>query len=157
MTCALSLEYDASVLAFDEIWADLENDLGKATQDPNIYTLGRIGKCNVIPVLLLDMGQVNTASASQSSRGSVPNIDDTNKVLLWDITVSNSAVKYDFGRQYPGQFTPKDTIDDSLGRPTKEIRPLLIRFEAQRKRHGLQRNIFTEFDGSPTQGYRRWL
>ncbi|EFQ29763.1 uncharacterized protein GLRG_04907 [Colletotrichum graminicola M1.001] len=67
MTCALSLEYDASVLAFDEIWADLENDLGKATQDPNIYTLGRIGKCNVIPVLLLDMGQVNTASASQSS------------------------------------------------------------------------------------------
>ncbi|KAK1982701.1 phosphorylase superfamily protein [Colletotrichum cereale] len=156
MICALPLEYDAAVLAFDEIWAGLEDDLGKAVQDPNIYTLGRIGKHNVVLVFLSGMGKFNAASATANLHssycelrlallcglcGSVPNIDGTNEVLLGDVIISNSVVQYDLGRRYPSQFAPKDTIGDSLGRPTKEIRSLLIGFETQRKRQELQRLV----------------
>ncbi|GKT84617.1 kinesin light chain [Colletotrichum tofieldiae] len=154
--CALPLEYDAAVLACDEIWGGLEDDLGKAAQDPNTYTLGRIGKHNVVLVLLSGMGKVNAASATSSLRssyrelrlallcgicGGVPSTDGTNEVLLGDVIISNSVVQYDLGRQYPDQFAPKDTIGDSLGRPTKEIRSLLIGFETHRKRQELQRQV----------------
>ncbi|KAG7057611.1 kinesin light chain [Colletotrichum scovillei] len=154
--CALPLEFNAAELALDELWDGLEHDLGKAAGDANTYTLGRIGKHNAVLVLLSGMGKVNAASATASLRssfgglrlallcgicGGVPNVNGDGEMLLGDVIISKSVVQYDLGRLFPGQFEPKDTIHDTLGRPVKEIRSLLIAFETHRQKQRLQKEI----------------
>ncbi|KAL0779819.1 hypothetical protein CaCOL14_004302 [Colletotrichum acutatum] len=154
--CALPLEFNAAELALDLLWDGLEQDLGKAAGDANTYTLGRIGKHNAVLVLLSGMGKVNAASATASLRssfgglrlallcgicGGVPNANDDGEMLLGDVIISKSVVQYDLGRLFPGQFEPKDTIHDTLGRPVKEIRSLLIAFETHRQKQRLQKEI----------------
>ncbi|KAK0379361.1 hypothetical protein CLIM01_03287 [Colletotrichum limetticola] len=154
--CALPLEFNAAELALDELWDGLEHDLGKAAGDANTYTLGRIGKHNAVLVLLSGMGKVSAASATASLRstfgglrlallcgiwGGVPNANGDGEVLLGDVIISKSVVQYDLGRLFPGQFEPKDTIHDTLGRPVKEIRSLLIAFETHRQKQRLQKEI----------------
>ncbi|KAK1718436.1 hypothetical protein BDP67DRAFT_574948 [Colletotrichum lupini] len=154
--CALPLEFNAAELALDELWDGLEHDLGKAAGDANTYTLGRIGKHNAVLVLLSGMGKVSAASATASLRssfgglrlallcgicGGVPNANGDGEILLGDVIISKSVVQYDLGRLFPGQFEPKDTIHDTLGRPVKEIRSLLIAFETHRQKQRLQKEI----------------
>ncbi|KAK1539300.1 uncharacterized protein CCOS01_00614 [Colletotrichum costaricense] len=154
--CALPLEFNAVDLALDELWDGLEHDLGKAAGDANTYTLGRIGKHNAVLVLLSGMGKVSAASATASLRssfgglrlallcgicGGVPDANGDGEILLGDVIISKSVVQYDLGRLFPGQFEPKDTIHDTLGRPVKEIRSLLIAFETQRQKQRLQKEI----------------
>ncbi|KAK1502414.1 hypothetical protein CTAM01_05227 [Colletotrichum tamarilloi] len=154
--CALPLEFNAAELALDVLWDGLEHDLGKAAGDANTYTLGRIGKHNAVLVLLSGMGKVNAASATASLRssfgglrlallcgicGGVPNANGDGEMLLGDVIISKSVVQYDLGRLFPGQFEPKDTIYDTLGRPVKEIRSLLIAFETHRQKQRLQKEI----------------
>ncbi|EXF83115.1 hypothetical protein CFIO01_07011 [Colletotrichum fioriniae PJ7] len=154
--CALPLEFNAAELALDVLWDGLEHDLGKAAGDANTYTLGRIGKHNAVLVLLPGMGKVSAASATASLRssfgglrlallcgicGGVPNANGDGEMLLGDVIISKSVVQYDLGRLFPGQFEPKDTIHDTLGRPVKEIRSLLIAFETHRQKQRLQKEI----------------
>ncbi|KAJ3947065.1 uncharacterized protein N0V96_003450 [Colletotrichum fioriniae] len=154
--CALPLEFNAAELALDVLWDGLEHDLGKAAGDANTYTLGRIGKHNAVLVLLSGMGKVSAASASASLRssfgglrlallcgicGGVPNANGDGEMLLGDVIISKSVVQYDLGRLFPGQFEPKDTIHDTLGRPIKEIRSLLVAFETHRQKQRLQKEI----------------
>ncbi|KZL82705.1 phosphorylase superfamily protein, partial [Colletotrichum incanum] len=56
--CALVREYDAVILAFDEIWNDDGDGGGPAPRQHNNHTLGRIGVHNVVLVLLPNMGKV---------------------------------------------------------------------------------------------------
>lgn len=144
--CALPLEYDAVSYAFDEFW-DQDGDLyGRAPNDPNAYTTGRICNFNVVLALLSRMGKTNAASTAASIAmsfggvrmallvgvcGAVPR-NKNEEILLGDVVISRRVIEYDFGRQYPDKFVRKDTLQDSHGRPNKDIRSLLVTLETDR-------------------------
>ncbi|KAL6814635.1 nucleoside phosphorylase domain-containing protein [Trichoderma camerunense] len=149
--CALPLEANAVNLLFDEFWDDDGDPFGRANGDTNSYSTGRIGKHNVVLAILPGMGTNNAAAATASLRssysnlklallvgicGGVPRIEGDD-VFLGDVVVSKAIVQYDFGRQYPGSFEIKNTIEDSLGRANKDIRGLLAVFETERMREWL--------------------
>ncbi|KAH8890224.1 purine and uridine phosphorylase [Thozetella sp. PMI_491] len=144
--CALPTEYNAVSLLFDQFWDDGGDTYQRHGGDYNHYTTGRIGKYNVVLALLPHMGKAEAASAAASMRssyqalklallvgvcGGIPEAP-TGEILLGDVIISKSVVQYDFGRQYPDRFTRKDTVEDNLGRPNKDIRGLLALFETDR-------------------------
>ncbi|KAL7912233.1 nucleoside phosphorylase domain-containing protein [Trichoderma velutinum] len=149
--CALPREADAVTLLFDEFWDDDSDPFGRANGDTNSYMTGRIGKHNVVLAVLPGMGTNNAAAATASLRssysnlrlallvgicGGIPRIGDDD-VFLGDVVVSKAIVQYDFGRQYPGGFEVKNTIEDSLGRANKDIRGMLAVFETELMRERL--------------------
>ncbi|GJC93299.1 kinesin light chain [Colletotrichum higginsianum] len=152
--CALPLEYDAVVFACDEIWEEDRVELGNASGDCNTYKTGRIGGHNVVLLLLPGMGKVNAATAAASLRssyteiklailcgicGGVPGVKTSNEVFLGDVVISKSIVQYDLGRKYPNRFAPKDTVEDTLGRPSQGVRSLVATFQTLHGRSDLQR------------------
>ncbi|KAL7971462.1 hypothetical protein HDV63DRAFT_393756 [Trichoderma sp. SZMC 28014] len=141
--CALPLEYDAVYLLFDEFWDEDGDALGRAAGDHNHYTTGRIGKHDVVLALLPHMGKANAASAAASMRssygalrlvilagicGGVPHIGEK-EVFLGDVVISSSVIQYDFGRHYPNGFMRKNTYEDNLRKPDKNISSLLTKFD----------------------------
>ncbi|KAL7905136.1 hypothetical protein GGI35DRAFT_471997 [Trichoderma velutinum] len=149
--CALPLEYDVVSLLFDKFWDDDES-YGRARGDMNSYTNGRMGQYDVVLALLPNMGTVAAAGAAASFRSSYPNLQlaflvgicggvprsGENEIHLGDVIISKSAVQYDLGKQYHKAFVIKDTVDDSLGRPNKNIRSLVASFETEHIRDQLQ-------------------
>ncbi|EGO57040.1 hypothetical protein NEUTE1DRAFT_147515 [Neurospora tetrasperma FGSC 2508] len=116
IVCALPLEYDAISLLIDQVW-DVKGDqhpFGRAPGDPNTYRNGRISSFNVVLVLLPNMGKGNEE-----------------EVLLGDVIISNILIQYDFGRQLSDRFLVRDSIEDSLGRPTQHIRSMLRLLEVE--------------------------
>ncbi|KAL6407229.1 Nephrocystin-3 [Ilyonectria robusta] len=151
--CALPAEYDAVYDSFDDRWDEMGKDLGKASGDPNRYVTGLMGDLAVVLVLLPGMGKANAASAAASLRssysnlkwallvgicGAVPQVDGA-EVLLGDVIISRYVVQHDFGRQYSDEFVPKKTIEDTLGRPNKEIRILNALLETRSGRDELEK------------------
>lgn len=154
VVCALPLEYDAAVFACEEVWDKGETQLGNAPGDYNTYATGRMGGHDIVLLLLPNMGKVSAASAAASLRssyhgvrlailtgicGGVPGAGTTNEVFLGDVVISKSIVQYDLGRKYPSHFQPKDIIEDTLGRPSKEVRSLVATFQTIHGRSALQR------------------
>ncbi|KAK1252145.1 hypothetical protein MKX08_003332 [Trichoderma sp. CBMAI-0020] len=149
--CALPLEYDVVSLLFDRFWDDDES-YGRARGDTNTYTNGRMGPYNVVLALLPNVGTVAAAGVAASFRSSYPNlqlaflvgicsgvpITGENEIHLGDVVISNSAVQYDLGKQYNRKFVVKDTVDDVLGRPNKNIRSLVASFKTEHIRGQLQ-------------------
>ncbi|KAM6476481.1 nucleoside phosphorylase domain-containing protein [Trichoderma sp. SZMC 28011] len=149
--CALPLEYDVVSLLFDKFWDDDES-YGRARGDMNSYTNGRMGQYDVVLALLPNMGTVTAAGAAASFRSSYPNLQlaflvgicggvpksGEDEIHLGDVIISKSAVQYDLGKQYHKAFVIKDTVDDSLGRPNKNIRSLVASFETEHIRDQLQ-------------------
>ncbi|KAL6824649.1 nucleoside phosphorylase domain-containing protein [Trichoderma sp. SZMC 28015] len=149
--CARPLEYDVVSLLFDKFWDDDES-YGRARGDMNSYTNGRMGQYDVVLVLLPNMGTVAAAGAAASFRSSYPNLQlaflvgicggvprsGENEIHLGDVIISKSAVQYDLGKQYHKAFVIKDTVDDSLGRPNRNIRSLVASFETEHIRDQLQ-------------------
>ncbi|KAK1954518.1 hypothetical protein LY78DRAFT_549409, partial [Colletotrichum sublineola] len=62
--CALSLEYDAVSLVLDQVWHEEEEKYGRAPGDTNTYTMGRIGKLDVVLALLPNMGTAAAAGTA---------------------------------------------------------------------------------------------
>ncbi|KAF4884064.1 hypothetical protein CGCF415_v015680 [Colletotrichum fructicola] len=154
VVCALPLEYNAAVFACEEVWDKGETRLGNAPGDYNTYATGRMGGHDIVLLLLPNMGKVSAASAAASLRssyhgirlailtgicGGVPGVGTNNEVFLGDVIISKSIVQYDLGRKYPSHFEPKDTIEDNLGRPSKEVRSLVATFQTLHGRSALQR------------------
>ncbi|GKT42725.1 uncharacterized protein ColSpa_02906 [Colletotrichum spaethianum] len=149
--CALPLEYDAVSLLFDQFWDEEEEQYGRAPGDTNTYTMGRIGKYDVVLALLPNMGTAAAAGAAAGVRSSFPRLKlaflvgvcggvpgtGPNEVLLGDVIISKT-IQHGLGKQYPGAFVTKDTVDDNLGRPVKEIRSLVASFETEMGRQRLQ-------------------
>jgi nucleoside phosphorylase len=149
--CALPLECDAVSLLFDQFW-DEDESYGRARGDTNTYTNGRMGQFDVVLALLPNVGTVAAAGAAASFRSSYPNlqlaflvgicsgvpISGENEIHLGDVVISNSAIQYDLGKQYNQRFVIRDTVDDSLGRPNKNIRSLVASFKTERIREQLQ-------------------
>ena len=150
--CALPLEADAVALLFDQFWDEDGDPYGHLDSDTNSYITGRIGSHDVVLAVLPGMGTTDAAVATASLRssyprlklallvgicGGVPKIDGYD-AFLGDVVVSRSIVRYDYGRQYPGHFVAKDSVEDSLGRPNTEIRGLLAVFQTELVRERLQ-------------------
>ena len=132
---------------FDDIWSDTGYDFGfgQAEEDRNAYTIGLIGKHNVVLVHMAGMGATDATTAVTGLRATFPNIDivfvvgicgasPTNittqeEICLGDCILSTALIQYDFGRRYPGYFDRKTDVEDSLGRARPEIRALLSRLQ----------------------------
>ncbi|KAG9250308.1 nucleoside phosphorylase domain-containing protein [Emericellopsis atlantica] len=114
--CALLCERNAVEAAFDEFWDEDEGGdrYGRANGDQNHYITGRMGANNIV-----------LAYAAVSMRSSYVNI----RLAL---VVGVCGGDYDFGRQHPDKFVRKDSVEDNLGRPNKDIRNLVAVFELDR-------------------------
>lgn len=147
LICALQIESDAVEAMFDGHWADQEVHLGKAQGDQNSYTTGWICGHNVVLAFMARMGKVDAASVSASLRmsfpgirlcllvgicGGVPTGSGRDEIMLGDVLISSSVVQFDFGSRYSDQFVPKDTIDESFGRPSQELRSFLHQISGKR-------------------------
>lgn len=143
--CALAREADAVALLFDHFWDEPRDAYGRADSDTNTYITGYIGEHNVVLAILPSMGTNSAAAAAANLRssysnirlailvgicGGVPQINGFD-AFLGDVVISKTIIQYDYGRQYPGQFEVKRTIEDSLARPNKDIRSLLAVFETE--------------------------
>jgi nucleoside phosphorylase len=146
--CAIPLEFDAIAAAVDEFW---DRDYGKAVGDTNIYTNARIGKYNVAILVLSEIGKVSAVTACTHIQQSYPAVDlvlvsgicggvpfpgDSKEVLLGDVIISRHVVQYDLGRLYANGFKMRDTVQDTFGRPSENVRNLLSLFDTNR---GLRR------------------
>ncbi|PTB59821.1 hypothetical protein M431DRAFT_76304, partial [Trichoderma harzianum CBS 226.95] len=153
LVCALPLEYNAISLLFDEFWDEDDDRYGRAIGDLNTYTTGRFGNFDVVLVLLPNTGNVSAASATASLRSSYPGLrlviltgicggvpfsGTGDEILLGDVIISRTVIQYDYGRQYPDNFKTRDTTEDSLGRPNKDIRSLITFLETERARERLE-------------------
>lgn len=153
IVCALAVEYDAVSLLIDQFWDGDGDRYGRAIGDPNIYTTGRMGRFDIVLVLLSETGNVSAASAASSFRSSYPKITlallvgtcggvpytkDREEILLGDVVVSKTVIQYDLGSQYTGQFQTKETLEDRLGRPGPNIRSI---FAVMETNHGGERLV----------------
>lgn len=143
--CALPREADAVTLLFDTFWDEDGDTFGRAKGDTNAYTTGRFGSHNVVLAVLPAMGTTNAAAAAANLRLSYPNLKLTLIIgicggipkvggidaFLGDVIIGKTIVQYDYGRLYPGQFSVKKSVDDSLNRANKDIRGLLASFEME--------------------------
>lgn len=139
IVCALETEFEAVCFVVEEFWDENEDSYGKTTGDMNTYRTGRIGRHNVVLLLLSGMGKVHAAHAAANLYSSftrlrlvllvggcaaVPLSDDAD-IVLGDVIISTRVIQYDFGRKYPSGFVRKDTVEDHLSKPQKEIRNML--------------------------------
>ncbi|KAL6859274.1 purine and uridine phosphorylase [Trichoderma novae-zelandiae] len=147
--CAIATEYNAICHIFDDFWDEEGDQFGRAAGDLNTYTTGRIGKHNVVLVLLPRMGKSNAAAAAAGFRSSYNNIELAllvgvcggvpraggyieDEILLGDVVIGKTVVQYDFGRKYPSGFIRKATFEDNLSKAPKSIQGLLNTFETDR-------------------------
>ncbi|KAA8620646.1 hypothetical protein SMACR_09575 [Sordaria macrospora] len=143
--CALPKEKAAVLLLLDDLWDGRGNRhrYARAPGDYNTYRHGRIGRFNVVIVLLDTMGKVPAAGAAVNIRRSYPNLSlaliigicagvplaKGREVILGDVVISNVLIHRDFGRQYPNRFEAKAEVEDGYGRPNRNIRSLLKSLE----------------------------
>ncbi|KAK6189313.1 hypothetical protein LQW54_013393 [Pestalotiopsis sp. IQ-011] len=52
--------------------------------------------------------------------------------------VISKSLQHGLGKQYPAAFVAKDTVEDNLGRPVKDIRSLIASLETELGRQRLQ-------------------
>lgn len=150
IVCAKALEYNAVCLLVDGFWDENGDSFGRAEGDPNTYMTGYMGGFNIVVVLLCNSGKVAASSTAASLRSSYPCIklllligicDGVpnamgKELLLGDVVISDTVVQYDLGRRYPNGFRERDTLEDRLGRPDKNVRNLVAMFKTEM---GLQR------------------
>ena len=74
--------------------------------------------------------------------GGVPNIAGSD-AFLGDVVLSRAIIRYDYGRQYDGEFVVRQSVEDSLGRANRDLRGLLRSFETERARKHLRQAIGT--------------
>lgn len=98
-----------------------------------------MGMHDVVLLVLPNMGKAAVAGSAASLRtsysslklaflvgvcGGVPN-PGTHEAHLGDVVLGEGTIQYDFGRQYPGEFIAKETVESSLGAPNKDMRSLI--------------------------------
>ncbi len=163
--CALTIEAEAVLALFDTRWDnDRRCTYDKAAGDPNAYSTGAVGRHNVVLVHMPGMGKVNATAVATNCRTSFPNIklalivgvcgvvpfytggNKTVEIVLGDVIIGNGVVQYDLGRRFPGQFVPKNTLLDALGRPNTEILSLLAKLKGFDEQTTLQGRISEYMD-----------
>ncbi|KAL8298826.1 hypothetical protein RB597_007446 [Gaeumannomyces tritici] len=133
MVCALTSEFDAIFLTFDEVWEPA--GFGRAKDDYSNYVTGRIGSLNAVLVKSTRMGTLAMSCLCARLRSSYTKIrliavvgvcagvaTKKNGMVLGDVVISNELVQYDFGRQYADGLVVKDKPAESLGPLHESIR-----------------------------------
>ncbi|KAL3465651.1 hypothetical protein BJX64DRAFT_252236 [Aspergillus heterothallicus] len=138
--CSTSLEVKATKELFDETYDRSGRNYGSLPGDENSYIHGRIGNHNVVLCYLAAIGTVSAVRAAACMRASYPSIElalvvgicggapysfSGEEIFLGDVIISDCAVQYGFGRQYPDGFKNKIGVMDTLGRPKEAIRAIL--------------------------------
>lgn len=140
IVCTKDVEYNAVCLVLDGFWDDDGDPFGRAEGDLNTYTTGYVEGFNIVITLLCNSGKATAAGTAASLRSSypciklllltgtcdgVPNDDAGRELLLGDVVISDTVIQYDLGRRYSDGFREKDTLEDRLGRPNKNVRNLV--------------------------------
>jgi len=71
----------------------------------------------------------------------------TDEILLGDMVINNILLQHDFGRQYHDKLVPKDTVEDRLGRPNKDIRSFIGTLRTERGKGHLQKKAVEHLKG----------
>ncbi|KAH7109731.1 hypothetical protein B0J13DRAFT_600603 [Dactylonectria estremocensis] len=156
--CAISIEYLAAQLCLDE---EHERPEHVSRHDNNDYTLGRVGRHNVVIAVLPD-GEYGTSSAASVARDllhSFPNVriglmvgigggapNPNHDVRLGDIVVSaprdgeGGVLQYDFGKTIQDQSFRQTAF---LNRPPTVLLTAVsgLKTQYQMKRHQLEESI----------------
>jgi nucleoside phosphorylase len=154
--CALPLEANAVLRAFDKLWDEDLYAYGRESNDSNSYSVGAMGGRNVVLVHPPGIGKATAASVAVACAmsfknvklalvvgicGGVPLKSNKEEILLGDVVVSKAVIQYDLGRQFPDHFRPKTAIEDSLGRPNARICSLLAKLETNIHGNNFQNKI----------------
>lgn len=157
--CALPVEFDAVEALFDEHYdsAAYETQHG----DANFYRTGRIHRHNVVLACLPEMGKRSAASVASSLQCTFTNIYLTllvgicggvpylpaktgetgeTELILGDVIISFSIVEYDFGKQYPDRFQPRNGLIDTIGRD-RRVRTLLTALRTSKLQNEFQQRL----------------
>jgi nucleoside phosphorylase len=164
--CAITTEYVAAQAFLDEEYEETEY---VSPNDNNDYTLGRVGKHNVVIAVLPD-GEYGTSSAASVARDllhSFPNIriglmvgigggvpSGKHDIRLGDIVVSTphdgngGVLQYDFGKTIQGQSFRATRF---LNQPPMVLRTAVNGLKAQyeRKGHRLEKAINNVLQKNP--------
>ncbi|KAK3934595.1 nucleoside phosphorylase domain-containing protein [Diplogelasinospora grovesii] len=161
--CALPLEYDADKGS---------KQYGRAVGDTNHYTTGLIGKHNVVLTLLPNIGKAVVAGSAASLRASYPSLKlallvgicggvpspGMHEALLGDVIIGEAIIPYDFSRQFPGSFVPKEAPECNLGGPNKDIRGLIAYLKTEAAKRDLRQSAANQLkvlqDRAVTRCYR---
>ncbi|KAL4768738.1 hypothetical protein BDW60DRAFT_219490 [Aspergillus nidulans var. acristatus] len=150
--CPLSRDADVVKPLFDHLYdIAYHAELGKVPNDPNLYTLGRIGVYDAVLVHMPGAGKVVAASATAHIKLSYPNIElafligvcqgvpsiadcqserGRTDIHLGDVIIGTGVVQYDLGKHKPREFVRKNTFEANLGRSNQDIRSLLSKMKA---------------------------
>ncbi|KAH7165756.1 hypothetical protein EDB81DRAFT_838441 [Dactylonectria macrodidyma] len=129
----------------DEFW---DTNYGRATEEPNTYTTRRMGNFNVVLLCLSNVGKSSAAGATAYLRmsysklklvlltgicGGVPRSGESEEILLGDVVI--------------------DSLDDNLGRPTKNARNFVTPFKIDMERENLEdqaasQHVYDECNGA---------
>lgn len=155
IVCAKDTEYNAVCLLVDDFWDEDGDPFGRAIGDNNIYTTGYMGGFNIVVVLLCNPGKAIAAGTAASLRSSYPCIKlllltgvcagvpnaEGKEVLLGDVVISGTVIQYDLGSRYPNEYVEKDTLEDRLSRPDKNIRNLVAVMRTEVGIHRLEDKV----------------
>lgn len=154
--CALRVERDAVEGLLDDEYETDGFSYGKAVEDPNAYTTGRLGNQHVVLAYMPNMGKASAAAVTSNIRhsfqsiklglivgicGGIPKTPELTEILLGDVIISTSVIQIDFGRQYPNGFMRKRELEDTLGRANPEIRSFVERASGYLVRERLKEKI----------------
>ncbi|KAL4966121.1 uncharacterized protein BDV14DRAFT_199255 [Aspergillus stella-maris] len=148
--CALHREADAVAALFDEVRT--RKTYAKQEGDDNAYTLGRIGRHNLLLVHMGGLGKGIASHAASCARTSYPDIklalvvgicgglpfgENNAEVILGDVVISNGIVQYDLGRQNHDSFNAR-AGHEVHRQPPPQLRSLLSKLRTARPRENLQ-------------------
>ncbi|OQU96555.1 Tetratricopeptide repeat-containing protein isoform 1 [Cladophialophora immunda] len=156
--CALPLERNAVEVLLEKEYETGGFSYGKAAEDLNAYTTGRLGNQHVVLAYMPSMGMINSAAVAANLRssfrgirlamivgvcGGVPTTPEGAEILLGDIIVSMSVIQIDFGRQYPNMYIRKRELEDTLGRAAPEVRAYIGKISGYLVQKRLRNKITT--------------
>ncbi|PYH31536.1 uncharacterized protein BO87DRAFT_418040 [Aspergillus neoniger CBS 115656] len=153
--CPLPLEAEVAIPLFDTVYdRTVYEKYGPVRNDPNHYTLGRIGCYNVVLVHMGGCGKAESSSVASNIKQSYPGIElalligicggvpyrtdvgpiqHRRDVFLGDVIISSAIIQYDLGKRLPHRFVRKNTLESNLGRASLQIRSFMTCLES---RHG---------------------
>ncbi|KAF3077012.1 hypothetical protein CFAM422_000035 [Trichoderma lentiforme] len=153
--CSTDLDYTAICLLLDDCWDAEGYTFGRVEGDFNFYVTGRIGSFNVVILMLSDRGKASAAAAAAGLRSSYHDLKlifitgicdgvpgtkgEDGELALGDVVVSKSIVQYDLGRLYSDKLAIKTAVEDSLGRPSRDVRNFIAAMSTRPHRKALEK------------------
>ncbi|RAH53836.1 hypothetical protein BO85DRAFT_504047 [Aspergillus piperis CBS 112811] len=153
--CPLPLEAEVAIPLFDTVYdRTVYEKYGPVRNDPNHYTLGRIGCYNVVLAHMGGCGKAESSSVASNIKQSYPGIElalligicggvpyrtdvgptqRRRDVFLGDVIISSAIIQYDLGKRLPHRFVRKNTSESNLGRASLQIGSFMTCLES---RHG---------------------